>query len=90
MAKPKQDGGAAFPGHVNRLASTAPNAIAAGMSLRDYFAGQIRVRMDNVAWEPLPTADTKGRMLEWRDAVDKRIAEWCYKQADAMIAARDA
>ena len=35
MAEPKQDGGAAFPGHANRPASMAP-----GMSVRKYFAGQ--------------------------------------------------
>ena len=36
MAKPKPDGGAAFP----RVCSTPSDFVWPGMSLRDYFAGQ--------------------------------------------------
>ena len=47
MEQPKQDGGAAFPGHANRPASMAP-----GMSLRDYFAGQaLGGRLAQGQWE---------------------------------------
>ncbi|QLB38260.1 hypothetical protein phiGT1_48 [Sulfitobacter phage phiGT1] len=41
-----------------------------GMSLRDYFAGQVLAGMDEVS-----------------DA--SRMAEWAYRIADAMIAARE-
>ena len=70
MAQPKPDGGPAFPGVYREVG-------LAGMSLRDYFAGQVLSgEAANGGWD-----GTK--------EMEKRIAEWCYKQADAMIAARE-
>ena len=48
------------------------------MSLRDYFAGQVLVgETSDDSWDNTPNAP-------------KLIAEYCYKLADAMLAARDA
>ena len=58
-----------------------------GMTLRDWFAGQTISRLGpseslnkNFLSEPQRTL----AMLK-----DERIAEWCYAQADEMLAARD-
>ena len=49
----------------------------AGMSLRDYFAGHaLSGETANNEWDSSPGAE-------------RNMAEWCYKLADAMIAARD-
>ena len=55
-------------------------------SLRDYFAGQQVSRLgpmnnQNDDLQELPRTVARSRT--------KRLAEWCYEQADAMIAARD-
>lgn len=67
------DGGPAFPnGYTGR----------AGMTLRDWFAGQELAAMGG--WSPcLPN----GRPAEGADR-HRVCAEWAYAQADAMLAAR--
>lgn len=67
------DGGAAFPGAGN-----------AGMSLRDYFAGQVIAGM---------MANHERLMIiveefDTQEDAEKKIAEAAYKTADAMLAAR--
>ena len=70
-----QDGGAAFAHSgtdgPNGYPGTPPQA---GMSLRDYFAGQA------IAW---------AGMKEWASYDEKHAAERAYRMADAMLAARE-
>jgi hypothetical protein len=47
---------------------------SSGMTLRDYFAGQALVKV--------ATSTSL-------DVSSERIAEWCYKLADAMLEARE-
>jgi hypothetical protein len=68
----KKGGGPAFPTtHVPpSLGSTC-----AGMTLRDWFAGQALAGSDWSAWE-------------CRSGLNAEIAEKCYAKADAMLAER--
>ena len=73
MAKPKQDGGAAFPGFGPWCIDGKPIAQVPGMTLRDWFAGQaLNGRLSRLGW-----------------AEETLLAKWSYRQADAMIAARE-
>jgi hypothetical protein len=70
----KDDGGPAFP----IPNDDRPGAYEAhpGMTLRDWFAGQALVGINS--WSPgSKPMDPAAR------------AEWCYEQADAMIAERN-
>lgn len=61
-----------------------------GMSLRDYFAGQaLAGEISSMGNDTLPMqpGEVVDSALE-RDA-DRR-AKWCYRQADAMLRAREA
>lgn len=64
---PFNDGGPAFPVPYNHE--------AAGMSLRDWFAGQALAGL-------LAARRSEGTNGEWR-------AQMAYQQADAMLAARE-
>ena len=68
MTIDKQDGGPAYPPFHD------PKNHNSGMSLRDYFAGQVIASVKG--WHP---ADKKG----------KSAAAIAYQIADAMIAERD-
>ena len=74
MTEQPKDGGAAFPGSVY---SQSGNKIgeSRGMSLRDWFAGQV---LSSAAALPMGEMDSAFR------------AKVAYAQADAMIAAREA
>ena len=70
------DGGPAFPcesyGHRNGKETTVP---AQGMTLRDYFAGQVLVgALADPTCQPSPI----------------ELAKMAYRGADAMLAAREA
>lgn len=80
------DGGPAFPRSDAGYSPTQD-----GMSLRDWFAGQTLAGLISSAEEhyPGPRGDP-GALKEWSDSVDARWAKYCYKMADAMIAAREA
>lgn len=76
MVKP--DGGPAFPTDGGTLIDgTRRRALESGMSLRDWFAGQVvgaylyERFSGNHTWEP------------------EEIAAWSYETADAMIAERE-
>ncbi|AMW64487.1 hypothetical protein QIT80_gp27 (endogenous virus) [Pseudomonas phage phiAH14a] len=77
-----QDGGPAFPvaeyDHMVFQPATVSETKRdlSGMSLRDYFAAKA---MQGWTANPLPN-----------DSSIKNVAEWAYRQADAMLAARSA
>ena len=82
----RNDGGPAFPrpiGHngADEYEDRETNSDAEGMSLRDYFAGQAMNGMLSAQW----TADSSDSVT-----VTARLetAQWAYKWADAMLAAR--
>ncbi len=54
---------------------------AEGMSLRDWFAGQALASLGT--WTPLPQVENL-----WSEAAMSARANFAYRQADAMIAAR--
>ena len=74
------DGGPAFP------LKEPVSSDAAGMTLRDWFAGQALAGVGD--WTP-PGED--GSPPDWTnmEAIRRRKAEWAYAQADAMLAARE-
>lgn len=77
-----KDGGPAFPQVWHPDMGFDPNMTPMGMSLRDYFAGQVLAGpvtlteedMDNIAYREIDEADY--------------ISEWAYLVADAMLAER--
>jgi len=70
------DGGPAFPCHTNPRPGTL-NEAPQGMTLRDYFATAELAKVDCVE-----VCDVQG-------AYD-RLADHCYRMADAMLRARGA
>lgn len=81
MVDSKQiDGGMAFPGILG-----PPSEFATGMSLRDHFATNALIGIGT--WMPMPDHGIPSLTTE---ASLRARAEWAYRQADAMIAARKA
>lgn len=79
----KYNGGPAFPG---------PD-YANGMSLRDYFAGQVLSGMVvHTTAHEVNACDKTGLTPIYTEGdpseTNRRIAEWSYAIADAMLAAR--
>ena len=72
----KNDGGQAFPVPAIQFQDGTWNKALSGMSLRDYFAGQVMVGL---------LASTAGdeSFIEAGEAADR-----CYEFADALIACR--
>jgi hypothetical protein len=64
-----------------------------GMTMRQWYAGQIRMAMGN--WTPdfVPPWNEEEKLpfslrsREWLAAASKARAEWAFAEADAMIAA---
>lgn len=89
-----EDGGPAFPLSKECALSPVTNLsgddISSGMSLRDWFAGQALVGMGQ--WVPRYQADgtyASGVSQSMCSPQGHALrAEWCYRQADAMLAAR--
>jgi hypothetical protein len=84
----KQDGGPAFPFtpvYEHDESPGSPYCITySGMSLRDWFAGQALVGLSANA------SVTARYQTALSDDVRSKFAEFSYKMADAMLAARDA
>jgi len=77
----KQDGGAAFPrpysyDDLNEFHASSER----GLTLRDWFAGQT---LAGIAGDPTAFNDRHGKDR------NKAMAEWCFDQADAMLAERE-
>lgn len=72
----KETGGPAFPVHPDMAAQLGcvPSSSDAGMSLRDYFAAKAMQAMVSV-----PDFDMS----------HESYADWAYRQADAMLKARE-
>lgn len=70
------DGGPAFPGMLP-IHGTDEFAYFGGMTLRDYFAAKELAKTNGVAICDIPEAYA-------------RLADHCYRMADAMLAARGA
>jgi hypothetical protein len=70
------NGGPAFP--VEGQGAFGPITKSAGMSLRDYFAGQAILGTQVNAWEDCLTVDQNAKV----------VATWAYAIADAMLAVR--
>lgn len=79
----KNTGGPAFP--VPHSANMDHNK---GMTLRDYFAGQV---LAGTLAGGVDTLSMVERLCKKKgcDATDDSVAFWAYTMADAMIAARD-
>lgn len=59
------------------------------MSLRDYFAGQALVGEISANGDDTLSIPPGGTVEEALARDAKRRAEWCYRQADAMLKARE-
>jgi hypothetical protein len=76
MSTPINNGGPAFPAYINTPSGLVADALRPGMNLRDYFAGQAL----NGWLSSFTTSDGDPR--------PEAVARFCYRIADAMIAAR--
>lgn len=72
----KRDGGPAFP--LPAQQSSGPNKATPGMTLRDYFAGQVLAGECSTYVDQMPELNAE------------TIARRCYALADAMLAQREA
>jgi hypothetical protein len=91
------DGGPAFPVPIamSTNANGDPYVIDSsercieGMSLRDWFAGQVlkgqESQPDNSTYNKIRDGHD---INEWRASIRRRTATYCYEMADDMIAAR--
>ena len=75
----RNDGGPAFP---ERYLPNSESSSYPGMSLRDWFAGQVVGRCWRAAVRQQDSATTH------YVAVAQRAAVWAYTMADAMLAER--
>lgn len=75
------DGGPAFPSN-NDSPNEARNFMYEGMTLRDYFAGQVLAGV----WASAPTMRSLARH---EHKFDKTATEFAYELADAMLKARE-
>jgi hypothetical protein len=76
------DGGPAFPAHIAEIQGIATHSgefAMPGMSLRDYFAGQV---IAGYAARSIGKIDEK-----WPGLSD--LARWAYQQADELLKARE-
>ena len=91
----KDTGGPAFPRTEFYAAAMEREGIEAtypGMTLRDHFAGQVRIAIGT--WTPNYDKPEliPGKFIEWSDECLRLECEaraaYCYAEADAMIAER--
>lgn len=85
MSKPIDDGGPVFPQDSKTWDSQPPKE---GMSLRDWFAGQTLAGLSALDDERTYGTPNVMTLEEWRQACARTDAEFCYRMADAMLAAR--
>lgn len=78
------NGGSAFPAHSNKLPGYFENQ---GMSLRDWFAGQVLTGMVTLTIEASHVRTDEEAEALIADTMTQR-AEYAYRYADAMLKAR--
>jgi hypothetical protein len=83
----KDDGGPAFPGSIAVSAVGDVHEGGSGMTLRDWFAGQTLIALENSS--PILPGEAGGGHF-WPEPAElaRRRAVFAYLQADAMLAAR--
>ena len=90
----KKDGGPAFPAYADlgsRENYASGKTVEQGMSLRDYFAAKAM----QAVWSgqeqsyPGPYPPDEEKLEQWRTESLERAAIWSYRQADAMLKARE-
>lgn len=81
----RDDGGPAFPGQAFAQAAGACEEHQYGITLRDWFAGQVLVGLTN---DPKGLAVIHEMAAEKHEATPFVLALICYAQADAMLQAR--
>ena len=84
--KPINDGGPAFPLKIEDGQGGYEQCY--GMSLRDWFAGQALAGYTAAPDERKCPAGHSNPDL-WQRDILAQDAAWCYKMADAMLAARE-
>jgi hypothetical protein len=96
MAKNNKDGGPAFPVPVDAINNQDGSLLVPsqyglgpqpGMTLRDWFAGQIASGFAALPDERSHRS-SDGDAAEWRRRLMLQDAEYCYAMADAMLKAR--
>lgn len=78
-----KDGGPAFPRPASTDEHSQPCNVfveQAGMSLRDWFAGQALAGI---------SGHLRGALKKENETTHQADARWAYRQADAMLAERD-
>jgi len=60
-----------------------------GMTLRDYFAGQVLAGYTAVPDTRTTNTTDPKKIAEWRKRMDDLDAQYCYRIADAMLRARE-
>ena len=75
MSQPINDGGPAFP-HTTQWDGITPAINHHGISMRDYFAAAALT-----GYLGNPEGNSKWEILD--------VAQFCYRQADAMLKARE-
>lgn len=83
------DGGPAFP-NVPTEVSDQCTSWDMGMSLRDWFAGQVLAGVESKVDHRRYASGCGLTLKQWIEQCALEDAEYCYAKADAMIAAREA
>ena len=76
------DGGPAYPSGGIPGATDSRSVQRDGMSMRDYFAGQVLGGLGGISTELAQVAKNRGLLFS------DIVAGYCYEIADAMLAAR--
>ncbi len=88
MGERNDDGGSAFPvGSPVKLVDGSYRDGHPGMTLRDYFAGQVMGNLQGTN-PNLPDSPASGRLWPEAEELARRQATWAYLAADAMLAER--
>ncbi len=83
----RNDGGPAFPTTVHPDSNDGVDGLMTGMSLRDWFAGQVLANMSGIN-PNLPGSPASGTFYPDAEELASRQAKWAYLLADAMLAER--
>ncbi len=90
----QKDGGPAFPGGISSQPKATDDCppTQGGMSLRDWFAGQVLSGYSSISEDrsfDIRAQDKYGTAEAWLAELAKIDAAYCYRIADAMLAERE-